>query len=207
MTPEIDLRALYEELLEMHGRHGWWWPMTSRIEQATGAVLVQQNRWEKAQVSIEALRTEGLLEPASLAAASPAEVAELIRPSGLVKAKSNALPELASWFVENEIAAVQWSDDELYSSLRSLPLVGPETADVISLYGYRRSRFVADAYARRLLTARGISGLTTYDKTARLLAPAWERAEFTVEEAAEFHGLVVEHGKRGGLAAEESRAS
>lgn len=203
---QIDLRALYQELLEVHGPHGWWWPMQSRLEQAVGSVLVQQNKWEKAQLSIESLRTAGLLAPANLAAASPADVAELIRPSGLVKAKSAALPVLASWFVENEQAAVQWGDAELYSSLRSLPLVGPETADVISMYSYSRPRFIADAYARRLLSQRGISGLTSYEKAARALRPAWEQAEFDVEAAAELHGLVVEHGKRGHLRAEE-RAS
>ena len=193
----IDLRPLYTTLRDQLGPVGHWWPHESRTEQAVGAVLVQQNRWEAAAASVAALRDHDLLDPDRLAAATPAEVAVSIRPSGLVRAKSAALPALGRWMAEHETEAESWSDEELNDSLWSLPLVGPETADVIALYGYARPRFVADAYARRLLSALGREVPRSYEATRRALDAAWTAAEMTAEEAAEFHGLIVEHGKRG----------
>lgn len=204
----IDLRSLHEELLAIHGPVGHWWPMAAgRIEQAVGAVLVQQNRWESAQVSIEALRDAGLLDAHALADAAIEQVAELIRPSGLVTAKSRALPALGAWMRDHETEAEGWDDDALCASLRALPLVGPETADVAMIYSYSRPRFITDAYARRLLAARGVNVPRGYDGTARALAPAWGAAAMNSAESAEFHGLIVEHGKRGYLAREEEKAA
>src|SRR5699024_11892825 len=124
-------------------------------EQAVGAVLVPQNRWESAAKSRAALRDHGLLDPDRLAAATPAEVAVSIRPSGLVRAKSAALPALGRWMAEHEAEVENWSDEELTNSLWSLPLVGPETAGVLALDSYDRPTVVADAYARRLHSALG----------------------------------------------------
>lgn len=110
---------------------------------------------------------------------------------------SAALPAHGRWFREHETEAENWSDEELTSALWELPLVGPETADVIALYGYARPRMIADAYARRLLAALGHEVPRGYEATRRALDAAWTAAEMTAEEAAEFHGLIVEHGKRG----------
>lgn len=197
MNVDIDLRVLYTALRDQIGPVGHWWPMETRTEQAVGAILVQQNRWEAAATSVAALRDHGLLDPARLAAASPAEVAVLIRPSGLVRAKSAALPVLGRWMADHETEAKNWSDEELTSSLWELPLVGPETADVIALYGYDRPRMIADAYARRLLAALGHEVPRTYEATRRALDAAWSAAGMNGPEAAEFHGLIVEHGKAG----------
>src|SRR5699024_5136366 len=142
----IDLRHLYTTLRDQLGPVGHWWPHESRTEQAVGAVLVQQNRWARAAQSVAALRDHVLPDPDRLAAATPAEVAVSIRPSGLVRAKSAALPALGRWMAEHEAEVENWSDEELTNSLWSLPLVGPETADVIALYSYDRPTFVADAY-------------------------------------------------------------
>lgn len=192
----IDLRHLYTTLRDQLGPVGHWWPHESRTEQAVGAILVQQNRWESAAASVAALRDHGLLDPDRLAETSPAEVAVLIRPSGLVRAKSAALPGLGRWFYDHETEAEGWSDAELIDGLWSLPLVGPETADVIAMYSYDRPRMIADAYARRLLAALGHEVPRSYEATRRALDTAWTAAEMTKEEAAEFHGLIVEHGKR-----------
>ena len=194
---QCDLRELYVQLRELIGPVGHWWPMRrDRIEQAIGAILVQRTKWENAQVAIENLRTEGLIDAHALSKTPSPRLAELIRSAGFAKAKSRALPELAAWMREHEKHAEDWPDDELRSSLLSLYLVGPETADVIILYSYRRARFIADEYAWRLLTSRGFDIPRRYDGILKALAPAWEAANMTATEAAEFHGLIVEYGKQ-----------
>lgn len=197
MNIDIDFRVLYTALRRAIGPVGHWWPMESRTEQVVGAILVQQNRWEAAAASVAALRDRGLLDPERLAEANPAEVAVLIRPSGLARAKSAALPALGRWIADHETEAEKWSDEELTGSLWRLPLVGPETADVIALYSYHRPRLIADAYARKLLSSLGHEVPRTYEATRRALDASWSAAGMNGPEAAEFHGLIVEHGKRG----------
>lgn len=179
--------------------------MQSRIEQAVGAILVQQNRWERASRSVSALRDTGLLNPQRLANAETCQVADLISGSGLVNTKAPALIALGRWFREHETTAETLNSHALRGQLRELPLIGPESADAILLYSYHRSVFIADAYARRLLRVRGFLVPRGYEATSRAIALAFSRAEFDITESAELHGLIVEHGKRGHLRREELR--
>lgn len=194
---DIDLRTLCDRLRDTIGPLPGWWPHESRTEHAISAILVQQTRWEAAAASVAALRDLGLLDPERLAVAAPAEVAVLIQPSGLVRAKSAALPRVGAFLRDHEAEAAEWSDDLLGNELWRLPLFGPETADVVALYGYGRSRFIADAYARRLLAALGHEVPTSYEGTRRATAMAWTTAGMSSTEAQEFHALIDEHGKRG----------
>lgn len=207
MTMTIDIRALYDELRDRHGDlDGWdWWPMPAgRIQQLAGAILVQQNRFSRVELSLAALDDAGLLDAGTLAAADPDRVADLIRPSGLMRTKAPALVAAAAWLCDHGEAANRLPDDELYRSLRRLPLVGPESADVVVMYSYRRPRHITDAYARRLYAARGLPMTRSYQACARALATAWNEARMTLAEAAAYHALVVTHAQAGQLAAEEA---
>lgn len=203
----IDIGALYDELRDRHGDlDGWdWWPMPAgRIQQLAGAILVQQNRFSRVELSLAALGDAGLLDADALAVADPDQVVALIRPSGLVRKKAPALVAAAAWLRDHGDTAAQLDDDELYRTLRRLPLVGPESADVVMMYSYHRSRHITDTYARQLYAARGLPTTRSYQACARALATAWEAAALTPAEAAAFHALVVTHAQAGKLAAEEA---
>lgn len=201
----IDIRALYDELRDRHGDlDGWdWWPMPAgRIQQLAGTILVQKNRFSRVELSLAALGEAGLLDADALAASDPDQVAALIRPSGLVRKKAPALVASAAWLRAHGDTAAKLDDDELYRLLRRLPLVGPESADVVMMYSYHRPRHITDAYARRLYAARGLATTSTYEACARALITAWDEARMTLAEAASFHALVVTHAQAGQLAAE-----
>lgn len=192
----IELRALQRELLEVHGPQGWWWPGEERFEIAVGAVLVQRSRWEQADLSILALRAAGLLEPGALAGADEELVRELVRGSGFPTTKPRRLQALARWVQERGEAARAMDDAALRAELLEVEGIGEETADVIGLYCFERPAFVCDEYARRVLRERGEEVPGSYPAFRRKVAPALARADFTVSELAELHGLLVEEGKR-----------
>ncbi|SMX75819.1 hypothetical protein [Brevibacterium linens] len=203
----IDIRDLYDELRDRHGDLDGleWWPMPAgRIQQLAGAILVQRNRFSRVELSLAALGEAGLLDTDALAAADPDKVAALIRPSGLVRKKAPALVASAAWLRDHDDTAAHLEDDQLYRSLRRLPLVGPESADVVMMYSYHRARHITDEYARRLYAARGLPTTRSYQSCGRALITAWEEAHMTLAEAAAFHALIVTHAQSGHLAAEEA---
>lgn len=191
----ITFRELFE-LLRATTDAGEWWPGRSRFEIFVGAILVQNTTWTNAQRSIEALRDEALLDPEALAAQSPAGVAELIRPSGFMRAKSTSLVGIARWFVENDARAQGWDDHRLRGELLAQRGVGAETADALLLYAYRRPAFIFDAYARRLLAVVGLGEYPSYDAARRALDERVHGEGLSVDELAAFHGLVIEAGKQ-----------
>lgn len=190
-----DLRGLYTELHVRHGAQGWWWPGHEPLEIALGAVLVQRSRWEQAASALTALRTRGLLDAAALAATEEDTLRELVRPAGFPAQKPRRLLALARWWRDRAPGAGDLDDAALRAELLAVDGIGPETADAIGLYCFSRPAFVCDEYARRLLREKGHEVPGSYEAFRRALAPAVERAGFTVAELAELHGLIVEEGK------------
>ena len=85
------------------------------------------------------------------------------------------------------------ADEE--TALLAVRGVGPETADVIALYGFDRPAFIADAYAWRLLTALGHDVPRPYERLRRHLEPHVRAARLSVHELQELHALVDEVGR------------
>jgi endonuclease-3 related protein len=164
---------------------------------ATGALLVQNTRWDNAARAITALRERGWLEPATLARIRVAELAPVIRPCGFWKQKAQRLSDFACWLVAcGGFDGLAGADThELRRALLARPGIGPETADCILVYAFRRPVFVADAYARRLVARlEGRGGMGGTYEALRLRAERALPADAAL--LGEFHALIVEHGKR-----------
>ncbi|RLP80927.1 hypothetical protein D9V34_01565 [Mycetocola lacteus] len=214
-------RLIFETLRGRFDAEGWW-PAKSTFEMMVGAILVQNTAWRNVETSIRALRERALLDPAALAAIPAEDLAEVIRPSGFMTAKSRSAVALARWTVETgaletgaldagaleTVAAgstepggrtpsgiTDRTDADLREELLALPGIGPETADVIGLYAFDRPAFIWDTYARRMLTAVGYPVPGSYPAARRALTATVEAAGFSVSEYREFHGLIVEAGK------------
>ena len=131
-----------------------WWPAESPFEVMVGAVLVQNTAWKNVERAIAHLRDADALDPHRLAALSPAELEELIRPAGYFRVKAKRLRNLLAWFIEQyhgSIDALQSADaGTLREELLSLNGIGPETADSILLYALHKPVLVVDAYAKRI---------------------------------------------------------
>jgi endonuclease-3 related protein len=190
------LLRLHRDLLRRFGPQHWW-PGRSAYEIAVGAILTQHTAWTSAARAVAALRARGLLAPARLTALPEDELAQVIRAAGTYRLKARRLRAFTAWLIERF--------DGRFGGLRRAPLaalrrellgvsgLGPETVDAILLYAAHRPVFVADAYARRVLSRH------------RLLPPAagYEEARAFVEAHLpsdpalfnEFHALLVAVGK------------
>lgn len=192
-----ELRCLLAAMRRRYD-HGAWWPARTRFEMMAGAILTQRTRWESAASAARRLGRAGLLRADRLAAAGTARVSAIVRPCGNHRAKGRRLVALARFLVREGGPGVlaAWPTPQLRRSLMSVHGIGPETADAILLYAYRRPVFVADAYALRFLSRVGAlrrAGL------APRYAPVHERItqllDGRAQDLADLHAVIVEHGK------------
>ncbi|MES1956152.1 endonuclease III domain-containing protein [Salinisphaera hydrothermalis] len=189
----------HDRLAAAYGPQHWWPiqdPANPRFEILIGAVLTQHTAWTNVEIAITALREAGSLTPEAMLAHD--DLPALIRRAGPHRIKAERLRSLCRWFVERGgFAAIETLDTvTLCRELRSLHGIGPETADVIALYAFDRPRFVADAYAFRILERYG------WWQGAR----RYERLRETIEAALgddasagfydELHALIVAHAKQ-----------
>jgi endonuclease-3 related protein len=151
------LLSLHDRLLDHFGPQHWW-PGDGPWAVCAGAVLTQNTRWANAERALRALADAGYATPERIHDAPEAEIEGLIRPAGFFRQKRRALKALAAWVVAGDGFAGRGSlgDLEMRGSLLGLPGIGPETADCIILYAFARPAFVADAYARRILSRTGL---------------------------------------------------
>ena len=157
------LVTLYEAMFAHFDSEPHWWPIVTdepQFELVLGAVLVQQTRWETVEAAIVRLREAGLMRPAALAAADPAELARLIRPCAFHTQKAPGLQQIARALLERyggELRALlEQPRAAARAELLALPRIGRETADTIMLFGGGHPLFIVDAYARRLLDRLGL---------------------------------------------------
>ena len=178
-----------------HGRFGWW-PARSAFEVMVGAILTQNTAWVNVEKSIVRLRKARCLAADAILARSPAQLAELIRPSGYYNVKQKRLRALCRWYQERgPLQRLKRRDTEdLRAELLAVHGVGPETADDILLYALGRPVFVVDAYTRRVFSRLGlVSSRVGYEELRRLFERELPR---DVELYNEYHARIVLHGKR-----------
>ena len=149
-----------------------WWPIFSAdppFEILVGAVLVQQTRWETVEAALLRLLDAGLLAPPALAACDPAILAALIRPAAFHTQKAPGLISIARRICERYAGStalmLAQPTPALRAELLALPRIGPESCDVIMLYGGGHAVFVVDEYTRRLFERVGAEGRATNGET------------------------------------------
>lgn len=188
-------RDLHRRLLESYGPQHWW-PAEDAFEMMLGAILIQHTAWPNASRAIENLRGAGRLAPEPLAGTALERLSDLIRPAGVHNVKARRMRSFVRWYRSSgEYRALSaHPTPELRRSLLSVHGIGPETADDILVYAFRRPVFVVDAYARRLFRRYGLAnGGERYADLKHRVESA-----FPGDTAAlgELHALIVEHGKR-----------
>lgn len=174
-----------------------WWPGRTPYEVAVGAILTQHTAWSNAARAIERLRAHGVLVPAPLAALSEGALAELVRPAGTYRLKARRVLAFTRWLLDRFGGRFEGLRRAPLAALRrdllAVPGLGPETTDAILLYAAGRPVFVADAYARRILSRhRLLSSAASYEE-----ARAFIEAHLPSDPALfnEYHALLVAAGK------------
>lgn len=192
---KINPVPLYHKLYtEMGPQH--WWPADTKIEIVIGAILVQNTNWNNVDLALNNLRRATNLEPARILKLPITRLQQLIRPSGFYVNKAKSLVSVLTWFTEYHedfTGMVARYGTKLRQQLLKLPGIGEETADSLLVYVFDQPTFIADKYARNLF---GYLGFQKIDSYAKLKQQIILPADFSSQDAKEFHGLIDEFGKQ-----------
>ncbi|MEK0306937.1 endonuclease III domain-containing protein [Bifidobacterium favimelis] len=195
-----DAARLLALLSKRYGRQDWW-PADSHFEMMVGSILVQHTAWRNVDVSLRRLKASNLPSQRTLSLMDEEELAELICPSGFMKAKSRALKGLATWLMDqgyDDPDIVPNQDPRLSEDILALPGIGDETADVIRLYAFGQKCFIWDAYALRLMRTLGYRSMKDYSQALRHQDEFIDLDDFSLDDLMEYHGLIVTAGKEAG---------
>ncbi|AKP67995.1 endonuclease III domain-containing protein [Companilactobacillus ginsenosidimutans] len=192
MSKKISIRELFEILQKQLGRQNWW-PAQSTEEMLTGMVLIQNTNWKNVDRSLANLRDETNFDLDKLLSLDIDKLKELIQPSGFFNGKAEYLRSLLTAYRDNFSAWSKLSTPDLRKKLLGLKGIGNETADVLLLYYFDRSTFVADHYTMRLFKKmKAFDNKPTYMQLKKAVEFDFK---FTPDEASEFHALLDEFGK------------
>lgn len=187
-----DYEQIYYKLFDYFGPQQWW-PAETKLEIIIGAILVQNTTWHNASKAITNLKP--VLQLDKLIAMPLDQLAQLIRPSGFYNLKAARIANFLNWFQQYEFnfsKLAYFDTDQLRQKLLSVNGIGRETADVILLYVFERPAFIADAYARRLITRLGKNVPKGYDNFKKVVE---ENVNLTVQQYNEFHALIIVQGQ------------
>lgn len=175
-----------------------WWPQHGTFEVVVGAILTQNTQWTRVTISLENLAQAGDLTLEALSKIDPEVLMELIRPSGLIKAKAKniillcqaILDEFGSFEVFTHEVSREW--------LLRQKGIGPETADSILCYACMREVMVVDSYTARLLRAFGYE-FENYGDLQEWCERGIRKhcnTKTLQRTFAHFHGMIVEYVKQ-----------
>ena len=195
-TISARLNEIYKCLSEAYSPQHWW-PADTPLEVMVGAVLTQNTSWQGVQKAIANLKHNGMLESSKLQAIPTVELAELIRPAGYFNLKATRLKNLME-LVEGNYAGdlkamAQVDTAQLRNELLAVNGVGPETADSILLYAFRKPIFVVDTYTYRVMSRHGlIEEEISYQALQDFFM---QHLPLDVAMFNEYHALLVKVGK------------
>jgi len=189
-----SLNAVYEALLHCYGPQ-YWWPGDSPFEIMVGAVLTQNTAWSNVEKAIANLVARDRLDPGRIIAARRDHLATWLRPSGYFNIKAERLKNFCRWYRQAGGFRVlsNRSTEALRRALLDVKGIGPETADDMLLYAFKRPVFVIDAYTRRLFARLGLfAGDEPYEVMRLAIENTLGR---DVGKFNEYHALIVRHAK------------
>lgn len=201
------LKKIYAVLYKKYGPQGWW-PVNGEynknnfdiprnrkeeFEIMLGAILTQNTAWKNVEKALHNLREKDLIDAEKIKKVPLKKLAEFIRPSGYYNQKSGRLKIMADFFLANK-SLPKKSVGEMRSLLLDVKGVGPETADSIILYAFRKPSFVIDTYTKRIFSRLGICGKECkYDELQDIFH---SNLPSDAKLFNEYHALIVEHAKR-----------
>lgn len=192
-----ELYSALERLNLLQHSQPLWWPQHGTFEVVVGAILTQNTQWSRVVASLDDLSVANLLSLESLAFIDPETLMELIRPSGLIKAKAKNIILLCNAILQSFGSFEEFVSQVDREWLLGQKGIGPETADAMLCYACQRSVMVVDSYTARLLKAFGYE-FESYDE----LQEWCERGvrehcdELVLQHTfAQFHGMIVEYVK------------
>ena len=176
---------IYAVLLKEFGRQHWW-PTISKNKQfeiIIGTVLTQNTSWKNVEKSINNLNKNNLIDINKISKINTKKLASLIRSSGYYNQKAERLKIMAKFLINNKTLT--------RNKLLNVKGIGPETADSILLYAFKKPVFVVDAYTKRIMGRLGYKQ-EEYDEFQELFEKNLPKKH---ELFNEYHALLVELAK------------
>ncbi|MBN2808116.1 MAG: hypothetical protein JXR80_01345 [Deltaproteobacteria bacterium] len=160
-----------------------------------GALLTQNTAWKNVEKALANLRNRKQLALPVIAGLPLSELEMQIKPAGFFRQKSRRLKNLATAIIES--GGLEQLARQETPALRTWFLrqqgVGPETADSILLYAFKRPLFVIDAYTLRIGKRHGwLADSADYAAAQRYFTLQLEPDPDLFNE---FHALLVQLGK------------
>lgn len=189
--------AVYHALSKEYGDCKNWWPADHAFEVMVGAILAQNTSWACVEKAIARLRERDyLFSPDRLIKVNRVDLEYCLRPSGYYRLKTQRLLAYCHWYLKEGgyEALRQWPTELLRVTLLGVNGIGPETADDILLYAFKRPVFVIDAYTRRLgARLAWVNGKPGYLAWQRWFEQALNLSDQVLY--AHYHALIVIHAK------------
>lgn len=185
---------VYQTLHTAYGDQQWW-PAETHFEVMIGAILTQNTAWSNVELAIKNLVEADCFSAEKLHQLDTSVLATLLKPSGYFNVKSKRVKNFCHWYISNggfEILR-EWDSDTLRTGLLAVNGIGPETADDILLYAFRREIFVVDAYTRRLFFRLGETPeKINYDSLQDYFHVRLDKDTALFNQ---YHALIVKHVK------------
>jgi len=200
LSDSWELFTSLERLELLQNSQPLWWPQHGTFEVVVGAILTQNTQWTRVTVSLSNLARAGVLTLEALSKIDPEILMELIRPSGLIKAKAKYIIQLCQAILEDFESFDAFTHQVTREWLLHQKGIGPETADSILCYACERSVMVVDSYTARLLRSFGYEFENYGDLQEWCERGVREHCdESTLQRTfAHFHGMIVEYVKQKG---------
>lgn len=205
------LTTIYQDMYTNYHAQNWW-PVTPQnslyplysggpttdkqiLEVIFGAILTQNTSWKNVEKAIVELNKHKFIDINKILAVEDEKLAQIIKSSGYHNQKSKTLKQVCNFLKQHPIAELKTkSIPELRSLLLSVKGIGPETADSIILYAFKKPIFVIDAYTKRIMSRIDLCKQdVSYDELQKLFMDNLDQNEKLFNE---YHALLVEHAKR-----------
>ncbi|MCK9292490.1 MAG: endonuclease III domain-containing protein [archaeon] len=205
---------IYNFLLVEYGYQGWW-PLSDvyrktnnfyhpnnynfpknkkqRFEICLGCILTQNTSWKNVEIGIKNLKENKLFKSRRLLNYDLEKLKELIKPCGYYNQKTEYIIEFTKFYMANR------RKDFARENLLKVKGVGPETADSMLLYAFKKPNFVVDTYTKRiLLNLKICKEEDDYYTIQRLFLENIniENIKEKVNYFQEYHALLVRHAKK-----------
>ncbi len=196
MEAGIIFTKMYDAMYERLGP-SYWWPGESTFEICVGAILTQNTNWNNVEKAILNLKKQNLMDPKKLYFLDNESLANLIRPAGYFRIKTNRLRNFLI-FLRQEVnfdieRLKEYSLYELRDKLLKVKGIGPETADSMLLYGFEKEIFVVDAYTHRIFHRHCLVEEDISYEDLQNFSMQYIPKDVNIYK--EFHALIVRTGK------------
>ncbi|MDD5129748.1 MAG: endonuclease III domain-containing protein [Candidatus Omnitrophica bacterium] len=190
------LGNIFKRLYAVFGPQ-YWWPADSVFEVIVGAILTQNTSWSNVEKAILSLKAKKLLDASRLYKLPQGKLAGLIKSAGCYNVKAARIKNFLKFFFDYYAGKVKLISKQELKSLRAQLLsvkgIGPETADSILLYAFKKPVFVVDTYTKRILSRHGL--VDAKAGYAQLQDIFMRNLSKNAGMFGEYHALLVKLGK------------